>query len=196
MPKTILFDLDGTIIDSYKSVLWGLEQSLTRLEIPIPHELYLSKDIGNLFSIIKEILPHYVTFEEFKDVYDMVLSLTPTKNVFVTDETKNVLKTLKQFGYNLVVLTNKRESIAKAICISFFESETFTAIIGRDSSQPIKPYPQVFKELEKHNISTVSLVCLIGDSEEDYKTAVMLGIPFYDVRQNNLSEICIHFIEN
>ena len=107
MNKTILFDLDGTIIDSCQSVLWGIEQSLNKLGIPIPHELYVEKETNKLFAIIKKILPQEVTLGDFKDVYDNIIASSPTDKIFVLNEVKDFLTQLRLSGYRLVVLQIK-----------------------------------------------------------------------------------------
>ena len=186
MADVILLDLDGTIIDSYHSVRWAIEQSLDYFKIQIPSELHEEKEVGKLLFVVKSILPESIPMAMFKDIYDRILATAPLDRIIVTEETKLFLRQLKQSGYRLVVLTNKNETIAKTVCLSLFPEDTFTEIIGRVTSRPIKPFPNVFARLTDYNIAIESLKCLIGDSDEDKDTAMILGIPFYNVRQYSL----------
>lgn len=183
MADVILLDLDGTIVDSYQSVRWAVEQSLDYFKIQIPSKLYEEKEVGKLLLVVRSILPESIPIALFKDIYDRILATAPLKSIIVTEGAKSFLGQLTQSGYRLVVLTNKKEVIAKTICQSLFPEGTFTEIIGRTTSKPIKPFPQIIEELNNRNITRESLKCFIGDSDVDKNTAVILGIPFYSVRQ-------------
>lgn len=192
MKKVVLFDLDGTLVDSFDSVLSAIEESMQVLNIPIPQEIYNEYEVRNLLHIAERHLPQSVTKAEFKNKYDSILSSAPLNGVKPNSNAIFITEYLKSLDYTLSMLTNKRQSVATAICNSLYPPNTFESIIGRSSPNPIKPYPKVIDELKANNIQLSQIRCLVGDSKEDLLTAELLGIDFYDIKFS--SQNIIHAI--
>lgn len=182
MKKIVLFDLDGTLVDSFDSVLYAIKEAMQSLRIPVPREIYSECEVGKLLPIAENHLPCHISKTDFKNKYDNILSNNPLNGVKLNDNAIYLTGHLKRLGYTLVVLTNKRQSIATAICDSLFAPHTFDAIIGRKSSLPIKPYQKAVEALNANGIQLSQIRCLIGDSKEDQLTAELLRIDFYDIR--------------
>ena len=177
----ILLDLDGTIIDSYHSTLSAIEQSIADLDLPVPYELYQQKEVGQMMSVIERNLPHTVPFHSFKSRFDSCLRRNPLEGVKVTLEGKHLLSVLKEQGFKLVVLTNKRQDTAEIICSSLFPEGTFVSVVGRKTLQPLKPTIQVVEELAKIGVTASQIKCMIGDSEKDKLTASILNIEYKSI---------------
>ena len=182
MNNVVLFDLDGTLIDSYESVLSAIEESLQSLSIQPPKELYYERAVGKLLHIAERHLPTNISNTFFRNLYDSVLSKKTLNGVKVNGKAEKLIAQIKLAGFSLCVLTNKKQSIAEVICNSLFTIGTFDAIIGRKSSEPIKPYQRVFDVLWNYNIQINKIQCLIGDSEDDRLTAELLGTEFYNIK--------------
>lgn len=182
MGKVILLDLDGTIVDSYESVLLATEKSLTHFGIQIPQELHDVTEVGDLLSVASNHLAGHTTLEKFKLVYDSILYANPTKGVYVSASVLKLLSGFKKDGYTLVVLTNKKQEVAEIICNELFPRGVFKFVIGRSTVKPLKPSMHVFDELKKKGIMLDDIDCLIGDSETDIKTASILRVQYIDIR--------------
>lgn len=181
----ILLDLDGTIIDSYHSVLSAIEYTLTNFGIPIPNELYHQKEVGQLLSIVERKLPSSISLQTFKSEYDSFLLQHPLGGINVRQEMAPFINSLKENGYKLIVLTNKRQAIADIICSSLFPEGTFLSVIGRKTSQPLKPSATIITELLKLGICNSDIRCLIGDSDVDRQTAALLNSEFWNINSKH-----------
>ena len=183
-------DLDGTIVDSFASVKAAIVKTLRRLACPVPPGLDDVQEVGQLLPVAVKSLPPSVSFSRFKQEYDSVLREEPLAGVSVPEDIPTLLARLKE-KHDLVVLTNKRQEVAEAICQALFPAGTFQHVIGRISTVPLKPDGPIAEELRQRDIPlyavgrrgsrTVRL--LIGDSDEDRKTALRLGVEFMDVRK-------------
>lgn len=189
MRKIVLLDLDGTIVDSYRSVLLAIEKALDNFGIQAPFSLYQETEVGRLLSVVADCLPPTLSMVEFKSVYDALLMQNPTFGVDVKKSTIDWLNKLKVAGYELVVLTNKRQEVADMICKSLFPLGLFACVIGRCTSETLKPLPKVKDVLKTYGIMLSDIVMMVGDSGTDYKTAKLLGVRYVDVRYDRLSLI-------
>ena len=176
----ILLDLDGTIVDSFAAVKSAVVQTLERLACPVPQELNDVQEVGQLLPIAVSSLPPSVTSTRFKQEYDTVLRAHPLSGVSVPEGIPPLLTRLKD-EHALVVLTNKRQDVAETICKALFPAGAFLQVIGRTSTVPLKPDGPIAEELRQRDISLSAVQLLIGDSDEDRKTALRLGVEFKDV---------------
>lgn len=185
MKRIVLLDLDGTIIDSYNSVLNAIERTYACFSLQVPSVLYETKLVGELLSSVFKMLPSNIEGNKFKIIYDSMLNEDPLKGIYVSQYVYDTLNLMKRKGYKLVVLTNKNQQIAETICSNLFPSDMFQAVIGRKTTKAIKPM-FVKQELIAHGINFEQLHCLIGDSETDRKTAFLLNIAYYDVNETDI----------
>ena len=173
-------DLDGTIVDSFASVKAAIVKTLRRLACPVPPGLDDVQEVGQLLPVAVKSLPPSVSFTRFKQEYDSVLRADPLAGVSVPERIPVLLAQLKDENA-LVVLTNKRQEVAEAICQALFPAGTFQHVIGRTSTVPLKPDGPIAEELRQRDIPLCAVRLLIGDSDEDRKTALRLGVEFKDV---------------
>lgn len=181
MKNTLLiFDLDGTLIDTVKDLNEAVVFSLKKNNMPTRSVEQTAKDIGNgVAKLIERSVPNGLEnplyqkcLDDFKDYYSkhyFDYSL-PYKGI------KETLSTLLERGYTLAVVSNKFNEGANNLVNHFFPG-VFKVIQGEEPKYHKKPNPDmvnaVIKQLgfEKEN-------CLyIGDTEVDYQTAINAHIP-------------------
>ena len=179
----ILLDLDGTIVDSFASVKAAIVKTLGRLACPVPPGLDDVQEVGHLLPVAVRSLPPSTSVSRFKQEYDSVLRADPLSGVDVPEDIPMLLARLKE-KHDLVVLTNKRKEVAEAICQALFPTGTFLHVIGRTSTIPLKPDGPIAEKLRQRDIPLSAVRLLIGDSDEDRKTALRLGVEYADVRKN------------
>ncbi|NWF91045.1 MAG: HAD-IA family hydrolase [Ignavibacteriaceae bacterium] len=204
----ICFDLDGTLVDSHKTIFNSTIKSLNDLNIQNDLDETIFKDkIGMHFVDIFEDMNIRVTdFEEFIQVYK--------KNYFsfINDSqlypnTEKTLEYLSKKGFIISLLTTKAQDQAEKILAHFNISKYFNVIMGRRNGIAHKPSPEPLLMIcDEVNVSP-EYSLIVGDTELDIicgknakvrSCAVTFGYRSEDVIRSyepdyivrNLSELC------
>lgn len=190
----VLFDLDGTLIDSEK----GLVESVRRI-----YEKY--GDVND-FTIEKqkELLgpPVYKFFEKnFPNLDRDVLVKEFRENNFklmaeynkLMPNAKEVLQTLHDEGYHLGIVSTKPTATVKK-CLELAEIEKyFDDVIGGDEVESQKPHPEGIEAIMNRNHWLRDEAIYIGDSPTDIEAgkafgAYTIGYYFDETRKEQLNQ--------
>jgi phosphoglycolate phosphatase len=184
--KTIIFDLDGTLIDSLEDIAVCMNQVLKELDLPT-HEMNDYKYfVGGGISILvdnalnalnKEIsdeLKEKVT-QRFKEIYDQKLhaKTKPYEGIY------DLLDELVKLDYNIGILSNKPHEFTLAYANSLFSKYNIPQIHGQKSDVPKKPDPSAAIMIANSFNSPCEKTYFVGDTMVDMQTAVnakMIGI--------------------
>ena len=175
--KHLIFDLDGTLIDSVPDLAISLNNTMVDLNRDIFCLDMIRSWVGNgSDTLIKRALSGDVIIDEnlseelFNKAHKIFLEqyrLNICEQTILFDGVKNSLKILKNKGYTLSIVTNKPIVFVKPILDSFGIKELFTLYIGGDSLEVKKPNPKpllyVCEKLGFHIEESV----MIGDSKND-----------------------------
>lgn len=171
-----IFDLDGTLIDSLDDLADSCNKALKIHGLPThnidKYRFFVGSGIKNLIkrSLGDMADDHALVqkvYDSFNSVYEQncLVKTKPYPGII------EMLRTLKQNGVRLCVLSNKSDDFANMITDSLFDKGTFDLVWGKKSEFPIKPDPgSINTMLDKLSISRDK--CLyIGDSDVDCITA-------------------------
>lgn len=176
MPKTILFDLDGTLTDSSEGIIKCSLHALSHYGIEIPdgkQNLLIGPPLRYIFALFG------VPENEVENALARYRERYRTVGKFENrpyDNIEKVLVTLKAAGHRLFVATSKPESLSVEILDHFGLSKYFEAICGatfdksRDSKQAVIQYL-----LDTHKVE--GEVIMVGDTVFDIEGAAALNIP-------------------
>jgi len=176
----IIFDLDGTLIDSAPDIHATANRVLALEGLPpLPFEQvrgFIGNGVSVLISriLIAQDLPgegaqHKRMAEVFTEQYESAVTLTTLY--------PNVAETLALFrrqGRRLGLCTNKPVAPTRAVLAHFGLDGTFDAIVGGDSLTTRKPDPAPLRHVAQALGGTAIYV---GDSEVDAETAARAGLP-------------------
>lgn len=207
----IVFDLDGTLIDTAPDLLDSLNHSLASGEIPVVDGAGFKRFVGHggrvmiqrAFAERRKALAaeeHERLFKLFLDHY--------TQNIPGKSRPyPGVIEAIARFeaaGYAIAVCTNKYEANSLALIEALGLTRHFTAIAGQDTFPFRKPDP-------RHLTETIALAggdphraLMVGDSQTDIDTAKAAGIPVVavdfgytdrHVREFEPSKVISHFDE-
>ncbi|MDX9692278.1 MAG: HAD-IA family hydrolase [Acholeplasmataceae bacterium] len=174
MIKAILFDMDGTILDTLTDIWIAVnhafnikgfrEQSLDKVR----------QSVGNgAMTLIKRVVPNHLSDEEIKEVFDIYQHYYDqhhTKHTGPYPGVMSLLYTLKDRGYKLGVVSNKFEHLVEALNHDIFNG-IFDISIGETKGVPIKPAPDMlYRALDILKVAKNEVV-FVGDSDTDIITA-------------------------
>lgn len=176
--KTLLFDLDGTLMDTLQDITDSVNYALKETGFPLrtPEEVRLA--VGNgVVKLIENLLPG-----ESVETRDAILQIfRPYYAVHASDKSRPyaglpaVLERLQREGYACGIVSNKPHEATSEIGKTFFP--TFPLALGQREDIPRKPSAAPIEFALKTLGGTKEECIYIGDSEVDVKTALNAGVP-------------------
>ena len=180
--KHLIFDLDGTLIDSVPDLALALNNTKIDLNRDIFCLDMIRSWVGNgSATLIKRALSGEVNIDKnlseelFLKAHKIFLEqyrLNVCEQTILFDGVKDSLEILKNKGYTLSIVTNKPIIFVKPILEAFDIEELFSLYIGGDSMDVKKPNPKpLLYVCDKLGFSVAQSV-MIGDSKNDIIAAL------------------------
>ena len=179
--KAVIFDLDGTLVDSLADLSDSVNLMLESYGFPTHEMEQYRYFVGNgSKKLMERTLPRdkaaSAEFVEealvkYKAIYkDRLLEKTRPYN-----GVRELLAELKSRGIPLAVCTNKHNDAALTIVKILFASGTFEEVLGDRPGFPKKPNPATPLEIASHLGVKPDEVAYLGDTSVDMETAVHAG---------------------
>lgn len=186
MRKAIIFDLDGTLMDSLKDLTLSVNYCMRKYDGPQYTDEEIKEKVGRgIYVLIEKSLPG----GRDNPRYDACVGeFAPYYKEHMFDHScafpgvMEVLQTLKNKGFQLAIVSNKFDAAVKEISRRFY-GDLIEVAIGEAEKQGIrkKPAPDtVFAAMEQLGVQAEDCV-YVGDSEVDLQTAANAGIPCVSV---------------
>lgn len=184
MKRYIVFDLDGTLVESLPGIAEGVNRALDRLGAPrhpqeaVRHMIgkgaqYLSaRALGydDAESAPPERLEtmHALFREEYRNCWQ-------GRYTQPFPEVRNMLARLTSAGARLAVLSNKPHDVTVPIVRSLFPTTLFNPVLGYSGEFPRKPSPEALLHIAQCWGVSPAQLTLVGDSLHDAHTAANAG---------------------
>lgn len=174
MTKLVVFDLDGTLLNTLQSIAVFGNTALEKFGLPTVDISVFPQFIGNGAPVLIEKLYKYVNGDPnnydnfFKDAIEIYNTLG-NKNIFPYDEIDIMLDGLKQRGIKCAVLSNKPHNITTEVCKKFFEGK-FDCVFGHRPEIAKKPDPFMLNKIINDMGITSEKCIYCGDSTVDVET--------------------------
>ena len=178
MIKTVIFDLDGTLLNTLLDLKESTNYALRQCGDPERTLEEIRYFVGNgVRKLIERAVPEGCTnVDECLDVFKKHYEKNMYNNTVSYNYIETMLKTLKSEGIKLGVVSNKFDLAVKELCKKYYDGLVDIAI-GQGGDVLPKPSPfgvyKAMKELGAEKDSTV----YGGDSEVDVQTAQNANIP-------------------
>jgi len=177
--KGLIFDLDGTLIDSYDAIYLGLEEVFSHFRTPaIPyHQLgqYLG---GSLEDILKSLLPPHQV-EPAKTIFRNTYRAIYLDKTSLLDGAREVIEELGRRPVQLAVASNKSGQFCRKLLSHLGIDSFFSTIVGvRDGLRP-KPFPDMVYAVLRDLKLNRDEVIMVGDTVEDIKAGKAAGVDVY-----------------
>jgi phosphoglycolate phosphatase len=199
MKKLVIFDLDGTLVNTIADLADSVNYALQTLGYPAqPYEKF-PYFVGNgIYKLIERALPpesrDEQTIRAVKAVFMDYYMLHNTDKSTVYDGVGKLLRALAGKGVALAVASNKVHEATVAMIARLFPGIGFACVLGQRDGVPTKPNPAIVAEILQTASATPSETLYVGDSGVDMQTAHNAGItavgvtwglrPVEELRQN------------
>lgn len=181
MTRLVVFDLDGTLVDSRKDLAFSVNVMLEERGAAALPETQVTRMVGEGARVLVERalaaagLPADETpraLERFLQIYERHL-LDQTRPYEGVPE---MLRALGDAGVRMSVLTNKPTSASVGVLQGLGLARCFDEIIGGDSPYPRKPAPAAIAHLMEICGATRDSTVMVGDSRIDLETSRNAGV--------------------
>ena len=179
--KAIVFDLDGTLLDTGKGIVKCVASTLAKMGLDVPDEETSKTFVGP--PLKKRFLELFEANEKTADDFVRLFREEYAKgDIFLADRYPGMDGCLAGLHkrFLLAVATNKREDLAVRLLEKFEMSQYFDAICGSDVASTLTKEQIVAKAVERLG-STPTDCLMIGDSANDAGAAELLGMSFVGV---------------
>ena len=204
--KCAVFDLDGTLLNTARTIQHYLNLTLSKYDLPTVSEADTTRMVGNGARVLitramgkraNDTELYGKVFRDYNEAYDA----DPYYLTEPYDGVPEMLTALREQGIILAVLSNKPDTAVKLAAEHFFPG-VFTSVLGARDGIPLKPDPSaLFNMLDSLGISPDE-TAYIGDSEPDvliakaasvgFPIAVSWGFRSVEQLQNAGAELIIH----
>ena len=176
MKNTILFDLDGTLLDTLTDLTASVNYALARVGLPARSRDEVRSFLGDGYKVLMEKAcggaDSADALKYFTEYYAVHLEDNTAPYPGVTD----ALAALAAKGRKMAVVSNKGYDAVQVLCGRFFAPHV-TLYYGVSDTLKKKPAPDMVEAaLERMGAGRDGLV-YIGDSEVDVQTAANVGCP-------------------
>lgn len=177
--NTVIFDLDGTLLDTLEDLWYAVNESLRKFGFPERTLEEIRHFVGNGIHVLVELaVPEGTSPEKTEEVF-LFFQEYYTQHCRIRtapyDGVVNLLGELKRKGFRTAIVSNKNQEAAVRLCDIYFPSVSVVAgqIKGRRKKPAADAILYAMEKLGSNQTHTI----YVGDSEIDYQTAKNTKIP-------------------
>lgn len=182
MYKTVLFDLDGTLLNTLTDLADAGNRLCVKYGWPTHDRAGYRYLVGNgIPKLIERLAPPdsrtdavlAAALEDFKADYGAHLRDTTAPYPGIPE----LLARLRQAGVQTAVFSNKADALAREVVADYFGADTFAAVRGQRTGVAPKPAPEGTRALMASLGADPASTLYVGDSNVDVQTAHNAGLP-------------------
>ena len=181
--EVLLFDLDGTLVDSATDLHRAMNMSLNALQLPTVTEAQVRIWVGKGTALFCQSTLQHLTGKvdpaQQQQLLDTFLKIYNADPCVETQPFDGILEFL-EWGLaqkkTMICVTNKPEAPARAIVDQLGMNHYFADIIGGDRFEERKPHPRQLLHCVEQYAQSKDQVLMIGDSSNDVEAARRAGI--------------------
>lgn len=182
MKKAVIFDLDGTLTNTLKSLWKSTNMALATAGLP-PHEIdsykyFAGNGAKELIrkSLIADGDTELVHFDSVMEAYNRIFEEYCMYEVKPYDGIRELLKALKEKGLHLAVNSNKPQPRTVDVVEEIFGKDMFDLLVGQCEERRRKPAPDGVNYILEQLHMNKEDVLYIGDTCTDMQTGKSAGV--------------------
>ncbi len=174
--RAVIFDLDGTLIDSYRDIGIHLNRTLRDFGLEgVDVEKVRHMVGGGARELLKRFFPNGLLEEALK-VFRKYYLEEPVIHTRAFDGIERVLKEARERRIALAVATNKMEELSRLILKRLGLYDYFSVVVGGDTFSEKKPSPLPLIEVLKRLGIPAEEALMVGDTEADLTAGRLAGM--------------------
>nr|WP_302831631.1 HAD family hydrolase [uncultured Bacteroides sp.] len=181
MKRLIIFDLDGTLLNTIADLAQSTNHALHALGYPTHEESAYNFMVGNgINKLFERALPEGEKSEE--NVLRVRKEFIPYYDVHNADKSRpypgisELLEQLQAKGLQIAVASNKYQAATQKLIAHYFPGIRFTAVFGQREGVNVKPDPAIVEDILAIAKVAKEDVLYVGDSGVDMQTAINAGV--------------------
>jgi len=177
--EAVLFDLDGTLMDTDDQAVESLARWLQRLRVPNPHQtarrlIMASETPGNVLMTLVDMLGLDAPLMAFTNWLRRWRGLRTQTDFRIVVGAEEMLAALNG-RYRLAVVTTRGKAEAVAFLDQYGLRDLFDALVTRESTWRLKPHPAPIRHAARLLGVPVERCVMVGDTTVDVKAARRAG---------------------
>ncbi|MFI3278474.1 MAG: HAD hydrolase-like protein [Rikenellaceae bacterium] len=181
MVQIVIFDLDGTLLDTVGDLAASCNEVLNRRGLPTYDIETYRTFVGNgVLRLVERAIPEELRtpelIAEVRAEFVEYYSANINKNTHPYEGIKLLLRELQYRDISIAVASNKFQEGTRKLIKIFFPEIRFAAVLGQRENVPLKPSPTIIREIFQITSYTPDKAIFIGDSAIDILTAKAAGI--------------------
>lgn len=181
MLQTVIFDMDGVIVDTEPVHNYAYYQHFKLLGIEVSEEMFATFTGNSTKNVFEKIKDHFGIIEDTTTLVEKKRSLfnaafDTKEDLFLLEGVENLIKQLHQNGIQLILASSSSKVTISRVFNRFNLHPYFSHIISGEDFQQSKPNPAIFLESVRLSNSKKENCIVIEDSTNGIKAAHAAGI--------------------
>ncbi len=181
MKQLIIFDLDGTLLNTIGDLAACCNATLERHNLPTHSDEDYNSFVGNgILRLVERAIPENLRTEEriaavrkdFVELYTQNIATHTTPYGGIPE----LLASLHERGIDFAIASNKFQAGCERLAKHYFPLLRFAVVLGQRPNIPLKPCPYIIREIIQRTAYTPDKILFVGDSGVDMQTAAAAGV--------------------
>ena len=176
MKQLVIFDLDGTLLNTIQDLGAAANYALESFGFPVHDMSAYPFFVGNgVTRLLERVLPENARNEEnvarLREYFMAYYEDHKADYTTIYDGIKDLLTALVESGVKLAVASNKYHKAVVEMIKIYFPDVEWVAVEGQKTDYPVKPDPSIVFDILSKSPTPKSQVLYVGDSGVDMETA-------------------------